>query len=93
MSIESKEEALDVLEQARSEYLIEARSVAHKLAKERVIITIDDVRSACPPPADINPKVMGAVFNTRDWQTAGFCATARKEAHGRPIRKWRLSNG
>lgn len=85
----TKDEALDALEQARWEYLIKARSVAHKLAKKKKEITINDVREVCPPPPDVDPKVMGAVFKTKDWEPTGFHIS--KRAHSRMIRTWRLA--
>ena len=90
MSFKTKDEALDALEQARWEYLIEARAAADRLWKSRgdkTFITINDVREECPPPPDIDPKVMGAVFNTKNWKPIGFMLS--KRAHGRAIRVWR----
>jgi hypothetical protein len=88
MSFKTKEEALDALEQARWEYLIEARLIAVKLARKHGEITVNDVREKCPPPPEINPKVMGAIFNTKDWEPVGFHVS--KRAHNRIIRTWRL---
>jgi len=89
MALETKEDALEALEQSRAEYLIQARMVAHRIAKLKKVITINDVREVCPPPSEVDPRVMGAVFNTSDWEPVGFHLSAR--AHGRIVRKWRLT--
>ena len=88
MSLNSKEDALEALERARAEYLIQARACAYRLAKLKKVITINDVREVCPPPSEVDPRVMGAVFNTEDWEPIGFHLSAR--AHGRMVRKWGL---
>ena len=93
--IRLKEEALDLLEKKRHEWIAEARSFAIQLLNIRgnkndePIITSDDIWANCPPPSDINPKVMGAVFRKNaGFKPIGYIQSKRKEAHGRPIREW-----
>ena len=80
---------LGELEQARKAYLIEARATADRLVQRRKIkvLTVDEVRLHCPPPDGIDPRVMGAIFNTKDWEVCGFVNS--KRGHGRAIRQFR----
>lgn len=81
----ARDEALALFEMYRAEFLARARNAALRLYR-RVgrPITIDDVRAECPPPGDIDPRVMGAVFS--GWNAVGFTNSRRRTCHGRPIR-------
>ena len=85
-----REDALDLLEYTRVEYIEEARAVAKYLAKHRSI-TINDVRERCPVPEGINPVVLGAVFRGDIWVKVGYQMSDRKVSHGRPIAQWILN--
>ena len=81
-----KDEALGRLELHRQEYLTSAREAAITLYMlKQVPITVDDIRKTCPPPPDIDPRVMGAVFK-QDWVAVGYTQSKRKVNHGRVIR-------
>lgn len=67
-----------------------ARSHARRIALEQGEVTIDDVRHICPPPEDCDPRIMGSVFLTRDFERVDFRASGRKACHGRPIGVFRL---
>lgn len=87
------EDWLSLLETHRPDYLSEARDAARRLLSERPSITINDVRAVCPPPADIDPRVMGAVFRHADFEPTGeFVLSSRTTCHRRPIQKFRLTN-
>ena len=93
--IELREEALDLLEQKRHEWIKQARAFAFNLLSRRGInnpdpvITSDDLWALCPPPSDINPKVMGAVFRkSSGFKPLGYVPSKRKQCHARPIREW-----
>ncbi len=89
---ETREDALEALEIARKEYLVKARGWAKWLSGVRshsLLVTVDEVRKLCPPPDDIDPRVMGAIFNTSDWEWAGYIKSRRKACHGRPIAQFR----
>lgn len=88
MTLETKEDALEALERARSEYLTAARAVAYRLGASREV-TVDDVRKYCPPPKEIDGRVMGAIFNTPDWEHSGYTRSTRATCHKRPISKFR----
>lgn len=87
----TKEDALEALEIARRDYLEEARAAALTLKHKR--ITIDDVRELCPPPESIDPRVMGAVFNTPDWEAVGYVRSKRTTCHKRPIAQFQYVGG
>ncbi len=89
---ETKEAALEALEIARKEYLVRARRAAKTYAiylGPPRLVTVDDVRKECPPPPNVDPRVMGAIFNTPDWETVGYIRSARKACHTRPIAQFR----
>jgi hypothetical protein len=84
---------LDLLETHRPDYLALARDAARKLLADRPAITINDVRDICPPPRDIDPRVMGAVFRHADFEPTGeFVLSSRTTCHRRPIQKFKLTN-
>lgn len=84
----ARDVALKRLEATRAAWLARARSAAVTLyrALQRPI-TVDDVRDACPPPEEIDPRAMGAIF-MKDWDCVGFRNSTRKECHARPIRSF-----
>jgi hypothetical protein len=49
------------------------------------------VRAACPPPSAVDPRVMGAIFNTPEWQKVGYCNSKRRACHKRPISIFQLA--
>jgi hypothetical protein len=81
-----RDSALARLEKARADYLVDARRHAELLWKKlRRPISVDDVRAVCPPPAGIDPRVMGAIFHRNAWTPIGL-AVVGKHAHARHIR-------
>lgn len=78
--------ALALLERTRAEYLERARAAADELARKNLTVTIDDVRAVCPPPAGIDPRVLGSVFKRSDWRPVGFAQSARPACHARHVR-------
>lgn len=85
-----REQALDMFEEHRSDWLSQARLVAAELGRHGALITVNMVRQRCPPPADIDPRVMGAIFRAPVWVAAGFVQSNRKTCHARPIRQFRM---
>ena len=82
---------LDLFEQFAPDYLAKARNVAFLLYRERGSpITVDDVREIAPPPADLDPRVMGAIFRSPDWKRIGYVQSRRKECHHRLIAEFVL---
>jgi len=83
---------LPLFERHRSDWLAEARSVALSIAYRQGTVTIDDVRERCPPPDDIDPRVMGAVFRTSEFTPTGkHIKSARRTCHNRPVMVFRLA--
>lgn len=81
---------LPLFEEHRGDWLATARAAARFLGHGGAPVTIDAVRKLCPPPADVDPRVMGAVFLRREWTRIGFEQSARRECHGRPVAVHRL---
>lgn len=87
----SKQQALNLLEEVRREYLEGARTAAKQIAIEgNGTCSVDEVRDVCPPPKEIDGRVMGAVFNNSDWEHAGYERSNRVTCHKRPISRFRF---
>jgi hypothetical protein len=84
-----KQAALDGLEAARQDYVLEAREFAVQYAKQRGEISINEIRECCPPPADINPAVLGAILRGKQWEPVGYTTAKHPDAHARVIRTYR----
>lgn len=75
-----------LFEATREGWLSAARDVARQIAARHGRVTIDDVRALCPPPEDVDPRVMGAVFRpTKQWACVGYERSKRSTCHNRPI--------
>lgn len=82
---EGRDEALDLFERHRADWLASARAAALRLyRRDGRPISVDDVRAECPPPPDSDPRVMGAVF--MGWTAVGYANSRRRACHGRLIR-------
>jgi hypothetical protein len=79
-----------VIENPRGAWLTRARGVARNLAAQRGSVTIDEVRALCPPPDDVDPRVMGAVFKRPEFELVDYIESRRKVCHGRHIGIFRL---
>lgn len=78
-------------EETRGDWLAKARAAAEVLAAQRGEITIEDVRAVCPPPDEVDPRVMGAVLRTgRVFQKVGYRTSDRPESTGRQIAIFKL---
>lgn len=85
----TKQQAMDLFEQKRHEFLQLARWEAVRIWKRKGNITVDDVRAEVSTPSDINPVCWGALFNSSDWECVGYVKTTRQQAHGRPVGCWK----
>ena len=84
------EELRDVIlwqhEKTKKDYLWVARKMAAKIAHEKGEVTINDVRKAVPPPVDMHPSVLGAVFRNKMFEHTGRYTTADHLAsHARKV--------
>jgi menaquinone-dependent protoporphyrinogen IX oxidase len=87
----SAKKAQSRLERQRRQWLANARAVARHLAHRNGTVTIDEVRRYCAPPEDIDPRVMGAVFRSLDFEATGnYRKSDRRECHNRPVAVFRL---
>jgi hypothetical protein len=92
--IERKREAIALLSARRESIVRRGRRALLARLLEAETATIDSVRAAVPLPAEVNPKVFGAVPSELVEIGAiiadGFTRTVRPEAHARPVQIWRL---
>jgi hypothetical protein len=83
-------EILPLFEEFRGEWLQEARATAAMLGSSGREITINDVRALCPPPEDVDPRVMGAVFTRKCWTLVRYERSNRATCHNRPVGVFRI---
>lgn len=83
--VNSKQQALDLFEAKRREFLDYARWVARKICSEKGHVTIDDIREVVQLPQGIDGRVYGAVFRGDGWIKTGYTQTTVKSSHRRPI--------
>lgn len=77
-------------EDTNAELVEKLRKAAKELsARMPEGITSDDILEVCEIPTSVDRRIMGAVFNKIEWEHVGWVPTRRREAHGRPIRRWR----
>ena len=91
MAFETAGEALAALENANAEYVAAARAVALQLGQGGAIVTVDDIRAICPPPEEIEPRVMGCILRRPTWVKTGYRDGARRTSHKRPISEFKLA--
>jgi len=80
-----EQEVLPLFEETRKEWLARARRVAFQIGLQQKEVTINDVRAVIPPPEEVDPRVMGAVFVRQDWILLRRERSNRKRCHNRPI--------
>ncbi len=85
MKTRTKEEAFDLFENHRAEFLSSARLMADMIYKSKGSVTTDDIRHSIDIPETINKKVLGCVFNTKEWVLVGYTKSKVKTSHGRTI--------
>jgi len=81
----TKQMVMDLFEVTRAEYLEKARIWADRIARHNGTVTIDEVREYCPPPEDVDPRLMGAVLSTKEFRCIGYRKSTRSKCHHRPI--------
>ena len=88
---EIRDAVLDDLERRNREWLEKARKFAAECALRHGEVSINDVREGQPPPPDVHPNVLGAVFRTKDFKQIGWTTAAHPGAHARAIRMYTLA--
>lgn len=87
-----EQKVLPLFEEHRAPWIERARIAAERIAQGGKIITIDMVRAECPPPSDVDPRVMGAVFRPLGkWLKVGYVQGFRTASHGRPVAQFKLN--
>lgn len=66
-----------------------ARNAAHKIADEKIDVTVDDVWAECPPIDGMDGRIMMAAFPRNEWEVVGHRQSNREENHGRRVAVWR----
>jgi len=91
----NRDDALRILEDSRKSYLMDARGIAEEIARNGDgTCTVNNVRERCPPPEELDGRVMGAIFSTSDWEHLGYERSDRAACHKRPISRFRfVGNG
>lgn len=86
------DDVLPLFEKHRADFLYAARQVAEEIFKaknkgaaEEIGITVDDVRELCPPPAEFDSRVMGAIFAKKNWIKVDERKSSRQACHHRKI--------
>lgn len=85
-----EQDILPVFKQTRMKWLVLARGKARAIAMEHGSVTVDDVRVVCPPPAGLDPRIMGAIFRSPSFVAVGYQKSVRKTCHQRPIAVFKL---
>jgi hypothetical protein len=85
-----RDRVLAELEQRRASYVNKARAFAVDFARRWGVVSINDVRNGCPPPADVPPAALGAVFKQRIWTVVSFTQANHPAAHARIVRVYKL---
>lgn len=83
-------EVLPLFEITRQPWLERARATARYLARKNGRVTIDDVRAECPPPPDVDPRVMGSVLTSKHFEKIGSENSTRRTCHQRPVAVFKL---
>jgi hypothetical protein len=85
---------LTLLAERHDVYVLRGRRALLEAAMDRGWGTADDVRQSVALPPGVNPKCFGAVaaplVAAGILSHDGFTQTLRREAHARPISRWRL---
>lgn len=85
-----RDATLDMFEDYRPDFLAQARAIAKDICKERGTCTVDEVRKVCPPPKSVDPRVMGAIFRSTEFEKVSYENSGRRDCHARPIARFKL---
>lgn len=88
---ELRDAGLALIEQARREWIEEARDKAERIARRRGTVTISDVRDVMTLPEGWHPNTWGAVLKCGRFAPVGFSQARHPAAHARAIRIYQLN--
>lgn len=78
-------------EKNKAAYLYLARNAAVKIAAQKGVVDINDVRAAVPLPSNMHPSVMGAVFRDKAFQHTGqYTKATHTASHARRVGVYQL---
>ena len=79
-------------EKHKAAFLYLARNAAIKIARQKGVVDINDVRAAVPLPDSMHPSVMGAVFRSKQFKHTGRYVMAQHTAsHARKVGVYELT--
>ncbi len=87
----TQEAAHEAFERHRGGWLKEARLAGQSICWEAGSATVDDVRERCPPPDDVDSRIMGTVFKHRAFRPLKTVTSKRAICHHRPIVRFVLT--
>ena len=77
---------LDLHEITKQDFLLKARAVAAKLAKQNGSVSINEVREKVTLPPGMHPSVYGAVFRGKTFKHSGdFARASHPAGHARLV--------
>lgn len=83
--------------EARKKWVAHARYLAVEICKAKGTVTSVDVKRHLPVPEGWDPRILGAVFASRQegflFEVDHYQPTTDRQAHARPIPVWRFKNG
>ena len=88
LGLDLRDAALAHLEETHQEYVARARAWAIAYANETGSVIVDDVYRACPPPADVDGRVMGGIMKCKELRAGEYVLTTRETSHARPVRRF-----
>lgn len=78
---------LDRFEETRRPWIDTARAKAREIYARNngLPVSVVMVRAECPPPENVDPRCMGAIFRKPEWKKVGYAESCRVECHNRPV--------
>lgn len=87
-----RDRGIGMIEQARMEWIEQARDTAERIARKRGTVTISDVRDVMQLPEGWHPNTWGAVLKCSRFAPVGFSQARHPAAHARLIRIYQLND-
>lgn len=73
------------LRTSKAQWLEQARSLARQIATKQGWVSVDCIRARMAPPADTDPRIMGAVLRRSEFDVLKYVQSTRAVSHKRPI--------
>jgi len=73
------------LRTSKAQWLEQARSLAREIATTQGWVSVDCIRARMAPPADTDPRIMGAVLRRSEFELLKYVQSTRAVSHKRPI--------